>query len=588
MLSPKYFLYLATGAGLQPRIEMSSNPRVDAFYLNQLGYQEMQILRPPQPIWIVEILLRNLQTNANILFPAKFLKLASSLLQEYLPHLKYTMQRHTIHELRFPEFDPPELEKLFWGRLLLGTEVPELLRVNGIELPWDAEDWLQYQYLQSTLERTAAVSIDILGIPFCRRCGESKAIMEDNCMFCGSRHCLTCTNCQTMGLAKSCIPLYFQSFPPSSTASETLKPPKTPIQPQLDFELTPPQKRAAAAIVDFLASEQRQFLVWAACGAGKTEVSYGAIAKTLSENAKVLFAIPRKDVVVELLPRIQHAFPEIEIVALYGGGGERFQDAPLTLATTHQCLRFYQSFDLVILDEADAYPYDGSAMLHYAVNRALRPGGHMIIMTATPGKSLIQKTRSGTLPYVSIPARYHRKPLIVPQISKLKTRSGTNPISSWAPPALIQQFLLGCHQDSRRALIFLPTLKSIAEYGSALIKWAVARDIPGAIIHSKTAAHEDAKSNLLQNKLCFLVTSTILERGITIPNLDVLVLEADNEKVFDSQTLIQIAGRVGRLGETGRVIFVAEHPSYSMKEALKIIRDMNREGFELGYLDSQE
>ena len=83
-----------------------------------------------------------------------------------------------------------------------------------------------------------------------------------------------------------------------------------------------------------------------------------------------------------------------------------------------------------------------------------------------------------------------------------------------------------------------------------------------------------------------MVTSTIYERGVTIPNLDVMVLHADDEKIFDSQTLIQIAGRVGRLGDTGRVLWISKTDSHSMKRAVQILEDMNREGYELGYLDN--
>jgi competence protein ComFA len=136
-------------------------------------------------------------------------------------------------------------------------------------------------------------------------------------------------------------------------------------------------------------------------------------------------------------------------------------------------------------------------------------------------------------------------------------------------------------------MIFLPTIKLIEEYGSNLIIWAAAKEVPGQCTHSKATNREDIKSILLSGKILFVVTSTIFERGLTIPNLDVMVLYADNENIFDCQTLIQIAGRAGRLGDSGRVFLVAKTISNSMKEAVQIIKNMNREGFELGYLDRQ-
>ena len=45
--------------------------------------------------------------------------------------------------------------------------------------------------------------------------------------------------------------------------------------------------------------------------------------------------------------------------------------------------------------------------------------------------------------------------------------------------------------------------------------------------------------------ISLLVTTTILERGVTISNVAVAVLGAENP-VFDEAALVQISGRVGR------------------------------------------
>ncbi len=584
LLSPKYFLYLAVSPEGKNKIDISSNPRVDAYYLNEFNYSMIYVFQPPYPIWAAEILLRRLRIDhaiGQIISPNQLLKIAARIVKEIFPHTRLAVQKYEIHELKLEEFNLPDIESLFWGRTLLETEIPELFRANGIELPWDPEDWMQYLYLQSKVQREAAVSLDKLGLPRCRRCGERKAIMEDDCIFCGHSHCLTCMNCQTMGIAKSCIPLYFQSYPMRHGIQITT------VRPRLKFELTPPQQRASEAVVRFLESKERRFLVWAVCGAGKTEVSFGGLAKALSGGQRVLFAIPRKDVVIELVPRLKEAFPEIAVSSLYGGSGERFLDVPLTIATTHQCLRFYQSFDLVILDEADAYPYQGCAMLHDAVLRAMKPGGHLVIMTATPDQSMLKQIRQEELPYVSIPARPHRKPLIVPEWVKCDLPVAVDWKSKWEPPSAIREFLMNLKENPHPGLVFLPTIQQIESLGGSLVRWAQMRGVLGAITHSKSTNRMETKENLLRGNLQFAVTSTIYERGITIPNLDVMVLHADNENIFDPQTLIQIAGRTGRLGEGGRVLWVSKTKSRSMDTAIQIIAEMNREGYELGFLDGK-
>lgn len=381
-----------------------------------------------------------------------------------------------------------------------------------------------------------------------------------------------------MGLAKSCTPLYTRPYPDNPGKPEE-------VTPVLDFPLTPAQLRAAEAVRAFIDSPARQFLVWAVCGGGKTEVSFSAIADVLSRGGRVLVAIPRKDVVIELYPRFQRAFPSMVIHALYGGSPNRFSDARLVLATTHQCLRFYQSFDLIVLDEADAFPYQGSEMLHFAVLRAMKPAGKLVLMTATPGYAMIDQADRGKLPYIAIPARYHRQPLIVPQIIHFPLHP-CRADQGWTPPDHLAHQLLSARQGQRKWMLFLPTIQLIETVGSALVQWGAAHGLAGMLYHSKRNRGDEIKAGLVRGELDFVVTSTILERGITIADLDVAVLFADNEAVFDCRTLVQIAGRTGRKGEAAVVWFYARSTSRAMRECCRWIEQMNREGAKLGFLDN--
>ena len=76
---------------------------------------------------------------------------------------------------------------------------------------------------------------------------------------------------------------------------------------------------------------------------------------------------------------------------------------------------------------------------------------------------------------------------------------------------------------------------------------------------------KDFKEGLLE----VLITTTILERGITIEDVQVIVLEA-GDRIFDERTLIQIAGRVGR------ILLIDNHYSKAMKGCIKTIQKLNR------------
>ncbi len=80
----------------------------------------------------------------------------------------------------------------------------------------------------------------------------------------------------------------------------------------------------------------------------------------------------------------------------------------------------------------------------------------------------------------------------------------------------------------------------------------------------------------------FLITTTILERGVTFPAIDVCVLGAD-EEVFSSSALVQIAGRVGRAKErpTGNVTFFISENTRQVQSAVRQVKYLNRLGSRL-------
>ena len=78
-------------------------------------------------------------------------------------------------------------------------------------------------------------------------------------------------------------------------------------------------------------------------------------------------------------------------------------------------------------------------------------------------------------------------------------------------------------------------------------------------------------------KLNYLLTTSVLERGVTIKNLQVLVYQADKRSIYDSATLIQISGRVGRKMDapSGEVVFFAEKETEEIADAVRKIEHYN-------------
>jgi competence protein ComFA len=358
-----------------------------------------------------------------------------------------------------------------------------------------------------------------------------------------------------------------------------------------ELRFTAPQESAVAALIEFGREGKAggTFLVWAACGAGKTEVSFPLISETLGRGQQVLFASSRRDVVLEIAPRLARAFGEGRVTALYGGSGGHSKDVPLVVATTHQTLRFYRRFDLVILDEGDAYPYPGCRMLHFGVERARCDGGKLVYLTATPVPWMFAQTSKADI--VKIPVRHHGFPLPVPKFLKIspwrRRRQGLR----------IQQRVLEIigellKKPGARIFIFVPTVALTSLVGEALRSAAGRAPLEHLKANGVEWTHASDRERALKRERFFagefpvLVTTTIMERGVTVPRVDVLVLEAGQEGVFDAPTLVQIAGRCGRSSDhpTGDVWFISSGVSRSMREARDQITGLNKEARRKGYL----
>jgi competence protein ComFA len=325
----------------------------------------------------------------------------------------------------------------------------------------------------------------------------------------------------------------------------------------------------------------RQFLLWAVTGAGKTEMIFPLIEACLNRGGRALIATPRRDVVLELDPRIRKAFPERSVVTLYGGSPQRWEKGEITLATTHQLFRFYRAFDLVVIDEVDAFPYHGDPLLHYAAGNVCTPGGVNVLLSATPPAELRQEAERGRLPHARVPVRFHRHPLPVPVILPVP------PVKRLLEQKRLPRRLIMALRTSlgRGAQVFV-FVQKISQIGPLV---NLLREIFMDIAIDGTSSKDNERGDkVLKFRDCtirLLVTTTILERGVTVPKSDVFIFDADS-KLFDDASLVQMSGRVGRSKDdpAGNVYFCAPVRSRAQQSAIRQIRGMNKRAGRCGYL----
>ncbi len=623
------------GASISLVVGVSHHPLLDLAILSQAGYDRLRTLKGPLPLALAEreAAREAARLGAPLVGARKAdgwtrpgLGLGSRSAWARLRARLRARDSVTLEDCASVVLPADEeVDAVFQalrGRALYEHEIRRALAERGRHVACPLDDVLQLLVLRGLAGRAPSVSIDGFGIARCERCG-SREIAEVPCTSCRSDQCLHCTECASMGQARSCKALYYAPlhsaapqraqacYPPGAQARDasglggdeavaraSVARAPTP-EPVLPFELTKAQHDAARALAKFVeADERRECLVFAVCGAGKTEVSFGALACALRRGGRALFAVPRSDVVAEVAPRVSSAFPDARTLALRGQVRERYGDADIVVATTHQVMRFYQAFDLVILDEADAFPYRGSRMLRFALGRAAAPGGKTVYMTATPDLAMLERAEQGRIALVRISARHHGYPLPEPVMLRSRLPSpaltlaqtlaaswpGHRPVEGSVPRdvvAVVEESI----RMGRRVFAFVPTVELAGRLEAMLSRVLPARV---ASVHSRHPDREALRERFRAGQIDVLVTTTLMERGITVPNVDVVVLYADFEAVFDTGALIQMAGRAGRSSEYpfARVCFIAERVTRSMSAAVHAIREMNCHAAQSGYLRS--
>ncbi|MBQ1879864.1 MAG: DEAD/DEAH box helicase [Bacilli bacterium] len=327
----------------------------------------------------------------------------------------------------------------------------------------------------------------------------------------------------------------------------------------LDYRLSKEQETLSKQIIENY-DKGIDTLVYAVCGSGKTEISYGIIARSMARGLRVGFALPRRDVVIELYYRLKSAFPHNSIVAVYGGNTTRLEGDCIIL-TTHQLYRYPNYFDLLVMDEIDAFPFKGNDVLIAMYKRSLK--GHCVMMSATPSEAVIKEFQGEGHAILELRTRFHKHPIPVPK---------TITVPSIFQLLFVIRRLRVYGKEGKPCLIFVPTV----EHAELLFQKLSMFVKGGDYVSSKRRMREAIISKFKKGGYSYLVTTAVLERGVTVKGVQVVVYGAD-DPIYDSAALIQIAGRVGRKkgAEDGDVFFLAKEESKSMRKAIKEIQFCN-------------
>ncbi|WP_434121699.1 helicase-related protein [Salinicoccus roseus] len=332
----------------------------------------------------------------------------------------------------------------------------------------------------------------------------------------------------------------------------------------LSFTLSSQQTRASERIIETVKTGG-SLLVHAVTGAGKTEMTFESIEWARMNGLNVAFTSPRIDVVKEVHMRLCAAFKGSDIDLMHDGV-KQIYNHHFTVCTIHQLYIFIGHFDLIIVDETDAFPLPQDPLLMQVVRRSAAHHASFIFMTATPSRQLIREVGRDNV--ITLPRRYHGHNLAIP---KLVWHNVTRDLGHGRLPQKLMKLIDAIIAEERRVLIFLPEINMM----ETLFDLISVHFPASASVHSGDPERGGKVEGMRKGEIEVMLTTTILERGVTFDRLDAIIIHAER---FNSESLIQMCGRVGRktTDPVGRIWFIAHHQSVSIRKTLRTIHDFNR------------
>ncbi|AHF07624.1 ATP-dependent DNA helicase RecG [Desulfitobacterium metallireducens] len=329
----------------------------------------------------------------------------------------------------------------------------------------------------------------------------------------------------------------------------------------LPFELTTAQKRVIHEIFrDMESSKGMTRLVQGDVGSGKTAVAMAALLKAVGSGYQGAMMAPTEILALQHVQSLREAFRPlgIRVVCLLGGQTRSEREKVLEeiaegtaqiVVGTHAIIQetvVFKALGLAVTDEQHRFGVKQRTMLQ---SKGQNP--HVLVMTATPIPRTLALTLYGDLQLSALDEMPKgRKPIIT---RKLSERGRSN----------LEKFLEEEMEKGHQIYVVCPLVDesehmdfiSATERYESLCQRFPHRNV--ALLHGRMKGPE--KEAVMQNfqagETDILVSTTVVEVGVNVPNASVMVIE--NAERFGLAQLHQLRGRVGRGSEQSFCILMS-------------------------------
>lgn len=367
----------------------------------------------------------------------------------------------------------------------------------------------------------------------------------------------------------------------------------TQFYKKLKFELTYSQKKVIEEITkDLLSSKPMNRLLQGDVGSGKTIVAIVSMLIALENGYQAAIMVPTEILAEQHYINISSLVADlkIKVVLLISNLKKSNKTKVLEeiktgkaniIIGTHALIQENVKFDklaLVIIDEQHRF---GVMQRYLLREKGLSP--EVLVMTATPIPRTLCLTVYGDLDVSVIDELPPERGKIITTLFYEKEREKVYTLIYKEVKKGHQVYIIYPLVEESEKL----DLKAATEMHKHL-KQDIFPEFNIGLMHGKLKTEEKERimQEFKENKINILVSTTVIEVGIDIPNVTIMVIE--HSERFGLAQLHQLRGRIGRGKFTSFcVLLISPHISLEAKERLKIFTQTN-DGFKIAEEDLKQ
>ena len=360
----------------------------------------------------------------------------------------------------------------------------------------------------------------------------------------------------------------------------------------LSFELTKPQKKVLKEIRnDFASNQQMIRLLQGDVGSGKTVVALLSILISIDNNYQSCLVAPTEILAFQHFKNFKNKFENLGLVVKVLTGSTKSSDRKILLNDlkngsinlligTHAIFEqnvIFNNLGYAVIDEQHRFGVKQRSKIWEKNN----PPPHVLIMTATPIPRTLTMSLYGDLDLSIIDELPPGRKDVITVHRKDKNR------------LKVFGFIRDQIKQGRQIYIVYPLieeskkmdLKYLEDGLESITREFDKENYSIGVMHGRMrSSNKDIEmNNFLNGKIDILISTTVIEVGVNVPNASVMIIE--NAERFGLSQLHQLRGRVGR-GKYDSYCVLMTNDKISEDAKIRIDAMVNsNDGFKISEVD---